>query len=273
MKSAQEHEQPDEASDAPAGGAEQAEGQERPTWGLLTWPRPSYVEDGTVDIVGMALRLSVPAATSKNGVPKIVESLSDLDAAARALEQVKRGSRQATLLFLACCMAVRRNADRNAKKRAILDKALAERGLRARSSDKSEFTRIVKYAERRCSLSSALRSIYVAALEHAYAHDVQAEDVPGFVKDRGGVKKCALAHRASRRGNGGAARDDVMARARKAAKDAPSVRVAAAVPPGETADMVVLLLARDQERPGHWKRVAHKPADERTVRALLPSGP
>jgi hypothetical protein len=108
--------------------------------------------------------------TTPNGVrPTIAESLRDLDGAAEILEQAQVGDRNAALRFLAQCMAVRRNADRHPTKRAVLEKELAKRGLRARSSDRSEFTRIVKYAEQRCSLLSALRSIYVAALEHTYA--------------------------------------------------------------------------------------------------------
>ena len=113
---------------------------------------------------------ALPMRTTPNGVrPTVAESLRDLDAAAEVLEQAQVGDRNAALLFLARCMAVRRNADRHPTKQADLQKALAERDLRARSSDRSKFTLVVKYAEQRCSLSSALRSIYVAALEHAYA--------------------------------------------------------------------------------------------------------
>jgi hypothetical protein len=217
------------------------------------------------------LRQSAPPAT-KVPVPKIAETLSDLDAAAQALEQAERGSRQATLDFLGRCMAVRRNADRNQAKRAILEKELAKRGLRARSSDRSEFTRIVKYAEQRCSLSSARRSIYVAVLEHAYAHAVEAAAVPDFITSEGGVKECVAAYRASRRGNGGVVRGDAVAHAEEASKGKRSVRVTA-IPRGETARFVALLLKRDPKRDGYWMAVGHKPAGERMIRALLPKPP
>ena len=213
---------------------------------------------------------ALPMPTTPNRMlPTIAFSLRDLDAAAEILEQAQLGDQNATLLFLARCMAVRRNADRHPTKEANLQKALAERGLRARSSDRSKFTLIVKYAERHCSLSSALRSIYVAALEHAYAHAVEAAAVPDFVTGQGGLKKCVAAYRASRRGDGGAPRDDAKARATRASKGRPSFRVAA-IPKGETAPFVALLLKRDPKQDGHWTAVGHKPADERMIRALLP---
>jgi hypothetical protein len=208
--------------------------------------------------------------TMPNGkLPKIAESLRGLDAAAEALERAQLGDRKAALLFLAHCMAVRRNADQQPTKQANLQKALAERGLRAGSSDRSKFTLVVKYAEQHCSLSSALRSIYVAVLEHAYAHEVEAAAVPEFVTGRGGLNKCAAAYRASRRGDGGAPRDDARARATQASKGKPSVRMAA-IRRGETATFVALLLKRDPKREGYWMAVGHKPADEKMIRALLP---
>ena len=260
---AQAHERTGETSGAVARvGAEKAKRRRN----FPSLPRSRDASGGRA-----APRPAAPPTPAKNRVPKIAESLSDLDAAVDALEKAQRGSRQATLDFLKRCMAVRRNADRSDKKRRILEKALAERGLRARASDRSEFTRIVKGAEQRCSLSSALRSIYVAALEYAYAQDIEAEDIPEFIKGQGGLNKCAAAHRASKRGNGGAARVDAMARAKEVAKDRRSVRMPA-VPPDENADVVVLLLVRDRKQTGYWKPVAHKPADERMTRALLPSG-
>lgn len=266
---AQAHERTGETSGVAARvDAEKAERR----WSFPALPRSRDASGGRAAPRPAAPRPAAPPAPAKNRVPKIAESLSDLDAASEALEKAQRGSRQATLDFLERGMAVRRNADRSDEKRRILEKALAERGLRARASDRSEFTRIVKCAEQRCSLSSALRSIYVAALEHAYARDIEAEDVPEFIKGQGGLNKCAAAHRASRRGNGngGAARVDVMARAEAAAKDRPSLRMPA-VPPDESADVVVLLLVRDRKQAGYWKPVAHKAADERMTRALLPS--
>ena len=213
---------------------------------------------------------ALPKPTTPNRMlPTIALSLRDLDAAAEVLEQAQLGDGNATLLFLARCMAVRRNADGHPTKEANLQKALAERGLRARSSDRSKFTLVVKYAEQRCSLSSALRSIYVAALEHAYAHGVEAAAVPEFVAGQGGLSKCAAAHRASRRGEGGAPRDDVTARAGELAKDMPAVRMPG-VPPDVKADFLVLLLKRDLRQAGHWKPVSYKPADERMIRGLLP---
>ena len=213
---------------------------------------------------------ALPMRATPNGVRStIAESLHDLDAAAEILEQAQLGDRNAALRFLAQCMAVRRNADRHPTEQADLQKALAERGLRARSSDRSKFTLVVKYAEQRCSLSSALRSIYVAALEHAYAHEVEAATVPDFVTGQGGLNKCVSAYRASRRGDGGAPGDDAEARATQASKGRPSFRVAA-IPEGETAPFVALLLKRDPKQDGHWTAVGHKPADERMIRVLLP---
>jgi len=213
---------------------------------------------------------ALPMRTTPNGMLRsIALSLRDLDAAAEILEQAQVGDRNAALLFLAQCMAVRRNADRDPTRQANLQKALAERGLRARSSDRSKFTLVVKYAEQRCSLSSALRSIYVAALEHAYAHEVEAAAVPDFVTGQGGLNKCVAAYRASRRGDGGAPGDAAKARATQASKGSPSFPVAA-IPKGETAPFVALLLKRDPKQDGHWTAVGHKPADERMIRALLP---
>lgn len=204
-------------------------------------------------------------------MPLVAEVLRELDAAAVALEGAQRGSSNVVLQLLSRCMAVRRNADRTPEKRKKLKEALAERGLRARSSDRSEFTLIVKYAEQHCDISSALRSVYVAALEHAHAQKIEAEGIPEFIIAQGGLNKCAAAHRASRRGVTAAEPDDAVARARKAAQDKPSIRISA-VPRNESADFLALLLQRDRKRAGHWKPVAHKPADERMIRALLPPG-
>jgi hypothetical protein len=235
-------------------------------------PRPEAPAEGTARPQAPD-RPAPPLPTAPQGkLPNMGDSLRGLDAAAEALGRAQLGDRKAALHFLAYCMAVRLLADRSGEKRRILEEALAKRRLRARSSDRSEFTRIVKYVEQRCSLSSALRSIYVAVLEHAYAHGIEAEAVPDFVDREGGLNKCAAAYRASRRDGGGAPRDDVMARAREEAKDVPSEPVHA-VPPDEKADFVVLLLKRDRKRAGHWKALSYKPADEKTIRGLLPMPP